>query len=181
MFLGKLEPNPIQSLCGLRSQGKLEVVKAAIIRSEEELGSMSLKCLRHALWRFQSLFKHDDRASTETGRKFYVDLRGREVSMAGKGVTFSPIEFRLFVFFLRYPGVVFSRQELLQRTCCNELPVTPNMINVLVRRIRTKIEADLGSPHLLRTAHGLGYTFAYNGDVFFDQITGRQFVSWPCL
>ena len=73
------------------------------------------------------------------------------------------------------------RQELLERTCCNELPVTPNMINVLVRRIRTKIEADLGSPHLLRTAHGLGYTFAYNGDVFFDQITGRQFVSWPCF
>ena len=52
VFLGKLEPNPIQSVRVAISR-KLEVVKAAIM-IQEELGSLSLKCLRHALWRFQA-------------------------------------------------------------------------------------------------------------------------------
>jgi len=182
VFLGELTPHPIESLCRLRTQGQLDG-RAAVIRSEEELGSIpgQTQCWRDALWRFHSLYQTAEHTAHEPGRKFFVDQRGRELSMSGKGVMFGPIEFRLLVFFLRYPGVVFSRQELLERTRCKELSVTPNMINVLVRRIRMKIELDLGSPHLLRTAHGLGYRFAYNGDVFFDQITGQRFVSWPCL
>jgi hypothetical protein len=183
VFLGDLTPHPIELLCRLRTQGQLDAGRAAVIRSEEELRprQRQTECWRHALWRFHSLYQTDEHAASEPGRRFFIDQRGRELSMSGKGVMFGPIEFRLLVFFLRYPGVVFSRQELLERTRCKELSVTPNMINVLVRRIRMKIELDLGSPHLLRTAHGLGYRFAYNGDVFFDQITGQRFVSWPCL
>ena len=183
VFLGELTPHPIEWLCRLRTQGQLDAARAAVIRSEEELGSSrgQTECWRHAFWRFQSLYQTDEHTAHEPGRKFVVDQRGRELSMSGRGVMFAPIEFRLLVFFLRYPGVVFSRQELLEWTRCKELSVTSNMINVLVRRIRTKIELDLGSPHLLLTAHGLGYKFAYNGDVFFDQITGQRFVSWPCL
>lgn len=101
--------------------------------------------------------------------------------MAGRCLIFSPMEFRLLVFFLRYPGVVFSRQELLQHTARSDVSVQPQIIDVMIRRIRMKVELYFQSPHFVRTARELGYKFAENGDIFFDKITGHRFVSWPPL
>jgi DNA-binding winged helix-turn-helix (wHTH) protein len=183
VFLGVLNPSPIDSLCQLRTRGGYETLKAAIIRSEDEIRysqGVAATTIKQALWRFRSLFQNDECLSGHTGRKFLIDLRARELAASRRSFTFSPMEFRLLVFFLRYPGVVFSRQELLQRTAHNEPSVDPQIIDVMVRRIRMKIELDFHSPHLLRTARGLGYKLADNGDIFFDKITGRQFVTWPC-
>jgi hypothetical protein len=181
VFLGVMKPNPIEFLCDLRTRG--ESVRAAIVRSEEELHSTSAltkRALTDAFWRFRSLFHNGKGHLQRAGRKIFIDLRAREVSVAGKSLTFSPMEFRLLVFLLRYPGVIFSRQELLERTRCSESTVDHHIVDVLVRRIRMKIEVDLHSPEILLTARGLGYECAERRDVFVDQITGREFVSWPC-
>ena len=181
VFLGMFDPNPIRFLCHLRARTGFENVKAAIIRSEDELGFSGAECTtKDTFGRFQTLFRHDDSHSEQVGRKFVIDIRARELSVSGKILTCSPMEFRLLVFFLRYPGVIFSRQELLQRTSCNGPSVDSQIIDVMVRRIRMKIERDVHSPGLLRTARGLGYRFTHNGDAFLDRITNDRFVAWPC-
>ena len=53
VFLGELTPHPIEWLCRLRTQGQLDAARAAVIRSEEELGSSrgQTECWRHAFCR----------------------------------------------------------------------------------------------------------------------------------
>ena len=112
-------------------------------------------------------------------RVFTVDIAGREILADGVRVSCSPTELRLLTFFLRYPGVVFSRTELLRRICTSFPLVKPRMIDVLVRRLRRKIEAVPASPAHLLTVSGVGYLFQHNSDVFLDYLTGQRFLSWP--
>ena len=63
VFLGVSEPNPIHLLCQLRVRSGLENVKAAIIRSEDELGSLRdlTDCMsKDAFGRFKSAFRLDE-------------------------------------------------------------------------------------------------------------------------
>jgi DNA-binding winged helix-turn-helix (wHTH) protein len=183
VFLGVRSPNPIDSLCRLRTRGCYEAGKAAIIRSESELRTAQVAKESRAtlaFHRFRGLFRDNASSQQRDGRKFLVDLRAREITINGKSMSLSPMEFRLLVFFLRYPGVVFSREELLDRICGDMSSVDPHIIDVMVRRIRMKIELDFHSPDVLRNVRGLGYIFTDTFDSFYDRITGSQFVAWPC-
>src|SRR5262249_55388118 len=160
MFLGTMTPDPIELLCSLRSRCGHGTPKAAVIRSEDEIFSSRQPAYR--AWRFQNLLQNDECRNKQTARKFFVDARARELLVSGKSVFFSPMEFRLLMLLLRYPGVVFSRKELLQRAASYESGGDPQIIDVIVRRIRMKIEVDSAAPDLLRTARGLGYKFTGN-------------------
>jgi DNA-binding response OmpR family regulator len=131
-----------------------------------------------SFWRFRGLFR-ETQESMRARRHMFIDLRGREVSVGGRSSTFSPAEFRLLVLLLRYPNVVFSRQELLHRICSNTPFVHPNSVNVMVRRIRARIEWNPSAPDLVQNAYGLGYFLNGSMDTFTDRITGESFVTWP--
>src|SRR6185436_2478960 len=109
VFLGELNPNPISCLSRLRTIRKYAGVKAAIVRSENEISSAEhlTECLRHAFWRFQGLLECEEHAGNGAARKLLIDLRARELCVSGKAVMLGPMEFRLLVFFLRYPDVFF--------------------------------------------------------------------------
>ena len=59
----------------------------------------------------------------------------------------------------RHPGRVFSRDHLLDAVWGDARFVTPRSVDVYVRRIREKIEADAESPRYLKTMRGAGYRF----------------------
>jgi DNA-binding response OmpR family regulator len=106
-------------------------------------------------------------------------MPGREIRSGRVRMPCSPTEFRLLTFFLRYPDIVFSRMELLRRISSTWTSVDSRMIDVLIRRLRRKIELDPSSPAHLRTVQGLGYMFRHNSDIFLDKLTGDPFRSWP--
>ncbi len=111
--------------------------------------------------------------------RFIIDMRGREILRDNVRLICSPMEFRLLALFLRYPGVIFSRMEVLRRISSSDHPPEPRVIDVLVRRIRSKLRSERdGSQHVF-TVHGIGYVFRHNGDVFIDGMTGQLFLSWP--
>ncbi|PYS42481.1 MAG: hypothetical protein DMG14_03900 [Acidobacteria bacterium] len=60
---------------------------------------------------------------------------------------------------LAHPGMVFSRDQLLDTVWGSERNVTPRSVDVYVRRIREKVEAAPEDPFYVQTVHGVGYRF----------------------
>jgi DNA-binding winged helix-turn-helix (wHTH) protein len=113
-------------------------------------------------------------------RHISVDQRARELIVEKRRMTCSPMEFRLLIFFLRFPDVAFSRKELLQRVSgARQQLAKPQIVDVLVRRLRKKLELNSAKPVHIHTVRGVGYLFRHNGDLFVDSLTQQSFVSWP--
>jgi phosphate regulon transcriptional regulator PhoB len=88
-----------------------------------------------------------------------VDASRYEVTVAGRRVELSPKEFDLLRFLATHPGQVFTRQVLLDRVWGTEAYVEERTVDVHVRWLREKIEADPSHPARLLTVRGVGYKF----------------------
>ena len=85
-----------------------------------------------------------------------IDPSAHSVSVAGRQVELSAHEFRLLHFMASHPGMVFSRNQVLDRVWGNDRTVTPRSVDVYVRRVREKVERE--------PVHGVGYRFAGGSD-----------------
>ena len=77
----------------------------------------------------------------------------------GKALTLTATEFRLLEFLMSRPGVVFSREQLLDYVWGMDRAVTDRTVDVHILRLRQKVEADPASPALIRSVRGFGYLF----------------------
>jgi DNA-binding response OmpR family regulator len=66
-------------------------------------------------------------------------------------------EFRLLCELAGSPGRVLSRQELLERVWQHGFFGDERIVDVHIRRLRTKVEQDPGAPRIVVTVRGLGY------------------------
>ena len=90
-----------------------------------------------------------------------LDLAGRSLTdAAGKDVPLTPSEFVLLASFVRGAGRALSRDYLLQAVAGREAEAFDRSIDVLVGRLRRKIEADPRTPRLIVTVPGVGYKLA---------------------
>ena len=81
-----------------------------------------------------------------------IDLRSRRVSAGGIEVQLSAREFALAETFLRHPGQVLTREQLLSRVWGYDFDPGSNVVDVYVRYLRRKLGADL-----VTTVRGAGY------------------------
>jgi DNA-binding response OmpR family regulator len=90
-----------------------------------------------------------------------IDRSSGVVTRAGRHLNLTPTEFRLLSFLAQHPGQVLSRDQLLENVwgCAPEW-IDPNTVNVHIRRLRAKIEADPAEPAIVLTVPGLGYRLA---------------------
>ncbi|MFS8477978.1 MAG: response regulator transcription factor [Micromonosporaceae bacterium] len=79
-----------------------------------------------------------------------------EVTLRGEPVPVTRTEFRLLCELAEHPGLVLSRQQLLQRVWGYEVG-DERLVDVHVGRLRQKIEEDSRAPRYLVTVRGLGY------------------------
>jgi DNA-binding response OmpR family regulator len=79
------------------------------------------------------------------------------VLLDGEEVHLTKTEFRLLVELAASPGRVFSREVLLERVWGYGYFGDGRLVDVHVRRLRTKIEADPANPRHVVTVRGLGY------------------------
>ena len=87
----------------------------------------------------------------------HLDRLALRVSVEGKVVPATVLEFRLLEYMARNHGQVFTRDELLDAVWGRECFVTPRTVDACVRRIRMKLEAGCGRTSLLKTIRGVGY------------------------
>jgi DNA-binding response OmpR family regulator len=88
-----------------------------------------------------------------------VDLRGREVRLAGRPVPLTRREFELLALLASNPGTAFSRAELLERVWDFAWAGDSSTVTVHIRRLREKLEVDPSSPRHFVTVWGVGYRF----------------------
>ncbi len=88
-----------------------------------------------------------------------IDASSMTVQVAGRPVLTTVREFRLLEYLASHRGRVLTRDQLLDAVWKETPFVTPRSIDVYVRRLREKIEADPRHPVYLKTLRGIGYRF----------------------
>jgi two-component system OmpR family response regulator len=86
-----------------------------------------------------------------------LDIARHMASLSGSKLGLSPKEFDLLVFLARNKGLVFSREQLLQKVWGYDYAGDTRTVDVHVRWLRQKIEADPAHPLYLLTVRGAGY------------------------
>jgi two-component system alkaline phosphatase synthesis response regulator PhoP len=119
--------------------------------------------MRELLSRIRALLRRAERASGtfELLREWEIvlDERTHSVTSAGAEITLTPIEFDLLAVLMRSPGRVFSRTELVDQLTDTGFAGLDTTLNVHIRNLRMKIEADPGNPRYIETVFGVGYRF----------------------
>lgn len=93
-------------------------------------------------------------------RDLRVDPRTHTVTMGEEEIEMAPKEFALLYFMVRNSGKVFTRDQLLDRVWGQDAFVTSRTVDVHVRWLRSRLEADPSNPQRLLTVRGVGYKFA---------------------
>ena len=92
-----------------------------------------------------------------------IDTVAKKVVVRSKTVELSATEYRLLEYLAAHPGRVFSRDDLLDAVWRDTRFVTPRSVDVYMRRLREKVEADPERPAYLHTVRGFGYKFEVAG------------------
>ncbi|HVO98950.1 MAG TPA: response regulator transcription factor [Bryobacteraceae bacterium] len=87
-----------------------------------------------------------------------LDRARCRVHLNGGEVTLTATEFRLLEFLMSRPGVVFSREQLLDAVWGHDRAVTDRTVDVYILRLRQKIEQGEDST-FIRSVRGFGYSF----------------------
>ncbi|ROS31820.1 response regulator transcription factor [Cellulomonas sp. PhB150] len=93
-----------------------------------------------------------DDPTTLTHGALSLDLRTRRARVGDRDIDLSAREFALAEAFLRNPGQVLSREQLLSRVWGYDFDPGSNVVDVYVRYLRTKL-----GPDLVTTVRGMGY------------------------
>jgi two-component system response regulator RegX3 len=86
-----------------------------------------------------------------------MNVERHEVSLHGEPVRLALKEFELLEMFLRNPGRVLTRGQLIDRVWGSDYFGDTKTLDVHVKRLRAKLEADPTNPVLFVTVRGLGY------------------------
>lgn len=88
-----------------------------------------------------------------------LNLEARTAHISGSPLDLRPKEYDLLAFLAGNPGRAYSRNELLDEVWGRDYFGDPRTVDVHVRWLREKIEAEPGSPRHIITIRGTGYRF----------------------
>ena len=94
---------------------------------------------------------------------FEVDQQRLEVSLNGNVLDLTTKEFELMDLFIKNPGVIFTRDEIIKEIKGIDAHLFSRSIDILISRLRHKIEDDPKEPKLIKTIWGKGYMFVAVG------------------
>ncbi len=116
--------------------------------------------VRELIARIKIHFREQAPAQTKVLKAGTLELdRTRcQVHLGGQEVSLTATEFRLLEFLMSRPGVVFSREQLLDAVWGHDRAVTDRTVDVYILRLRQKIETPEG-PSFIRSVRGFGYSF----------------------
>lgn len=118
------------------------------------------------LARMRVVLRHAARDPKETADAMFavgglqVDQVLRRVTVEGREVRLTPIEYRLLTTLIRYAGKVVTQQQLLKEVWGPHQTEQPHYLRVYVAQLRRKLEADPARPRYLLTEPGVGYRLA---------------------
>ena len=94
------------------------------------------------------------------GKGLMVDVAGHRVTVDGKRVELTPLEFRLLVALAEEVGHVVHTDALLGKVWGPDYACEAEHVKQYIWRLRSKIEKDAANPQLILTKRGVGYRLA---------------------
>lgn len=86
-----------------------------------------------------------------------IDTKKHQVTVDGRNVVLTPIEFNILQLLASHPGRVYSTDEIYETVWNEKLYEANNTVMVHMRRLREKVEKNPRSPQLIKTVWGVGY------------------------
>ncbi len=119
--------------------------------------------VRELTARVRAVLRRSQRAVTEPdvlrAADITLDRERATVKVGERSVDLTRSEFDILAALMSAPGKVFSRLDLLDRTAGDAYDGYERTIDVHIRNLRTKIEADPKHPRYVETVYGMGYRF----------------------
>jgi len=126
--------------------------------------------MRELLARVRAVFRRQEMlktgsATTDPSRRLSagdlsIDLDTHQATLAGQPLSLKPREFDLLAFLVQNRGHAFTRDQLLERVWGYDYAGDTRTVDVHVRWLREKIEANPAEPTRILTVRGVGYRFA---------------------
>ena len=88
-----------------------------------------------------------------------LSLASRAATLRGQPLSLSRTEFDLLATLAQHPGLVWSRERLMERVWGPDYPSVTRVVDVHITSIRRKLGDDAESPTFIETVRGLGYRF----------------------
>ncbi len=86
-----------------------------------------------------------------------LDEARREAAVAGRQVELTAREFDILAQLMKRPGMVFTREHLLEQVWGYNFFGDPRVVDVHVAKLRKKVEPDHTNPEFIKTVRGIGY------------------------
>ena len=95
--------------------------------------------------------------------KLRIDFDAREVSLGGKKITLTPIEYNLLQQLAKNAGHIMPHHALLEKVWGTEYTNATDYLKVYVQRLRAKLCDNLSAPQLILTERRVGYKLVKSG------------------
>ena len=93
-----------------------------------------------------------DKWKLDRHKHILIDAEGVAIALSSK-------EYRLLEIFISHPNQILTRDQIMENLYDKDFDPFDRTIDVLIGRVRKKIEMDIKSPKLLKTIRGEGYQF----------------------
>lgn len=131
--------------------------------------------VKAVLRRFDAQEKKEKDTKILKAKDLEINLEKYQVKRGEKNIELTLREFELLKFLASHPGIVFSREELLQEVWEYEYYGDIRTVDVTVRRLREKIEDENKDFKYIKTKRGVGYLFASdNGESWWITLLNRD-------
>lgn len=97
------------------------------------------------------------------GDDLEINSLSREIRKNGQIVNLTPNEYNLLLTLIKYPGKVFTRDELITIALGENFEGYERTVDTHIKNLRQKIENDVRNPRYIITVHGVGYRFGGTG------------------
>jgi two-component system response regulator BaeR len=113
--------------------------------------------VRELVARVKALLRRPRLGISSKNSSLVIDEATHKVSLDGKEVELTPVEFRLLAALAAAPGRVFSRDGLLEKLYADHRVVTDRTVDAHVKNLRRKLEEIRPGSELVRSIYGVGY------------------------
>jgi DNA-binding response OmpR family regulator len=117
---------------------------------------------RELLARIQSVLRRSNKIEKKeiiTCRDLSVDLKRQTMTLYGKPREITTTEFKILALLIKHPGRVYSRDTLVDTLRGIEWEAYDRSVDVLISRLRQKLDDHPKNPRFIKTVHGTGYSF----------------------
>ena len=112
----------------------------------------------------RSVTKKDESSDGDSKKKLTVkditvDLTALTASKNGKEIPLTATELRILILFMRHPGWVFTKKQIIEHITDGYLESDINSVRVHISNLREKLGFDSENNSYIKTVRGLGYKF----------------------